>query len=118
MRYVSAVLFSCLLASCGEATEPTPTAPSEVDTFQRIVGEFCVAETTTVTRDGNDATVSYKRNQEEDRTVADANGFLRVQTVRSCKSTTCVISGGSGWTDSYIKCVCQYGVQTCGTPAV
>jgi len=75
--------------------------------FQSIIGEFCTQETSTVTRQGNDATVVIQRNKSEERVVADSEGFLRKQTVRSCQRLTCIFQGGAKLSDAELIRLCE-----------
>lgn len=98
MRIPSIVV--AILIACSSGTGPG-------DGFQSIIGEFCAQETSTVTRQGNDATVVLLRNKSETREVTDSQGFRREQTVRSCQSLTCNFRGGAGLSDSELIRLCE-----------
>lgn len=104
-------------SGCGSDKVTTNPSGSSGDTFQPIVGQFCDQETTVITRTGNDAEVVMKWNTEETRLVEDANGFVRTQTVRGCFTRICLISGGAGWSDALLACVCEFGASACRSRA-
>ena len=98
MRIPSVVV--AMLVACSSGTGPD-------DGFQSVIGEFCTQETSTVTRQGNDATVFLLRNKSETREVTDSRGFRREQTVRSCQQKTCTFIDGASLSDSELISLCE-----------
>lgn len=98
MRIPSVVV--AMLVACSSGTGPG-------EGFQSVVGEFCTQETSTVTRQGNDATVVLLRNKTEKREVTDAQGFRREQTVRSCERLECTFIGGASQSDADLIRLCE-----------
>ncbi len=97
------VIGAAMLLACSSASNVD-------DAFQSVVGEFCSAETSTVTRQGNDARVVLRRNKTETREVTDAQGFVREQTVRSCQRIECIANGGATLTDAELIRTCESGL--------
>ena len=112
--YVLAWITVLMVAGCESDESTTNPSDNSGSGFQAIVGQFCDEETTVITRTGNDAEVTIKRNTEEKRLVEDKNGVVRTQTVRGCKTTTCTIVGGADWSDGLLACVCEFGASACG----
>ncbi len=100
MRISSVVV--AMLVACSSGTGPD-------EGFKSVVGEFCTQETTTVTRQGDDATVLLRRNKSETREVTDAQGFRRERTYRSCQGIECVAIGGASLSDSELIRLCELG---------
>ena len=89
-------------AACSSATGV------EADgSFSNVVGAFCAAETSAVTRSGGNAEVKLKRNVSVVVEVSDAAGFLREQTRRSCLPITCLFLNGASQTDAQLIARCE-----------
>ncbi len=84
------VLFAC---ASGESDSG---APEPSDNFQSTVGDPCEQDGVTIDPDPSDpteVTITIAETERTTRTVTDDNGFLREQTVISCRNISCLATG-------------------------